>query len=74
MADAIDTIYLVEASAELRIAQKNLLCGEDAQMTETEAGWHSYSKYGGRPIVWTQTKQGVPQGTIHYTHALSNCI
>lgn len=67
MANAIDTIYLVEASAELRIAQKNLLCGEDAQMTETESGWHSYSKYDGRPLVWAQTTQAVPHGTNHHT-------
>lgn len=63
MANAIDTIYMVEASSELRVAQKNLLCGEDAELTETEAGWHSYSKYGGRPIVWTQTMKAIPHGT-----------
>ncbi|CAN8097274.1 unnamed protein product [Discula destructiva] len=62
MANAIDAIYLVEASSELRVAQKNLLCGQDAQMTETESGWHSYSKYGGRPIVWTQTVKSLPPG------------
>ncbi|KAJ4425031.1 hypothetical protein N0V82_000313 [Gnomoniopsis sp. IMI 355080] len=62
MANAIDAIYMVEASSELRVAQKNLLCGEDAQMNETKAGWHSYSKYGGRPVVWTQTTKSIPHG------------
>lgn len=64
MANAIDAIYMVEASSELRVAQKNLLCGEDAQMNETKAGWHSYSKYGGRPVVWTQTTKSIPHGMI----------
>lgn len=64
MANAIDTIYMVEASSELRVAQKNLLCGEDASMTETERGWHGYSKYGRQAVVWTQTMKSVPQGKI----------
>lgn len=63
MANAIDAIYMVEASSKLRVAQKNLLCGEDAPMTESKAGWHSTSKYGGLPIVWTQTIRSIPQGT-----------
>lgn len=32
-------------------------------MTESKAGWHSTSKYGGLPIVWTQTIRSIPQGT-----------
>lgn len=61
MANAIDAIYMVEASSELRVAQKNLLCGEDASTTESKVGWHSTSKYGGLPIVWTQTIRSIPQ-------------
>lgn len=63
MANAIDAIYMVEASSELRVAQKNLLCGEDAHMGESKVGWHSISKYGSFPIVWTQTIKSIPQGT-----------
>lgn len=61
MVSSIDTIYMVEASPELRIAQKNLLCGEDAPLTESKVGYHSTSKYANLPIVWTETIQAVPK-------------
>lgn len=60
LASAIDTVYMVEASAELRLAQKNLLCGEDAVMTESKIGWHSTSKYSGLPVVWTDSIKAIP--------------
>lgn len=59
MAEAVDTIYLVEASAHLREIQKNLLCGADASLTESETGWHSICKHTGRPIIWTETIQSI---------------
>ncbi|XXG96579.1 hypothetical protein Hte_002866 [Hypoxylon texense] len=65
MASSIDTVYMVEASAELRTAQKNLLCGEDAAMTESKIGWHSTSKYSGLPIVWTDSIKAIPQNPSH---------
>ena len=61
MATAVDTIHLVEASAHLREAQKNLLCGPNAKLTESETGWHSICKHTGRPIIWTETIQSVPK-------------
>ncbi|OTB18021.1 hypothetical protein K445DRAFT_365028 [Daldinia sp. EC12] len=61
MASSIETIYMVEASKELRTAQKNLLCGEDAVMAESKIGWHSTSKYNGLPIVWTDSIKSIPQ-------------
>ncbi|KAI1374592.1 DUF185-domain-containing protein [Hypoxylon crocopeplum] len=61
MASSIDTVYMVEASNELRVAQKNLLCGEDAVMTESEIGWQSTSKYSGLPIIWTDSIKAIPQ-------------
>ncbi|PSS03782.1 S-adenosyl-L-methionine-dependent methyltransferase [Coniella lustricola] len=61
MASAIDAIYMVEASSELRLAQKNLLCGEDAHMSESKVGWHSVTRYGSFPIVWAQTIKSIPQ-------------
>ncbi|KAI1384617.1 DUF185-domain-containing protein [Hypoxylon trugodes] len=61
MASSIETIYLVEASKELRTTQKNLLCGEDAVTTESKIGWHSTSKYSGLPIVWTDSIKAIPQ-------------
>ncbi|OTB08404.1 hypothetical protein M426DRAFT_317025 [Hypoxylon sp. CI-4A] len=61
MASSIHTVYMVEASKELRTAQKNLLCGEDAVMTESKIGWHSTSKYSGVPIVWTDSIKAIPQ-------------
>lgn len=61
MASSIETVYMVEASAELRTAQKTLLCGEDAVLTESKIGWHSTSKYSGLPIVWTDSIKSIPQ-------------
>lgn len=61
MVASIDAIYMVEASPELREAQKKLLCGEDAQLTESKIGFHSTSKYSNLPIVWTETIQSVPR-------------
>ncbi|KAH8653350.1 DUF185 domain-containing protein [Xylariales sp. PMI_506] len=61
MASAIDAVYMVEASPELRVAQKNLLCGEGAPMTESKAGYHSTSKYSDLPIVWSETIKSIPQ-------------
>lgn len=60
MAQSIDAIYMVEASAELRMAQKNLLCGKDAPMTESKVGYHSICKYTSLPIVWTETIKSIP--------------
>jgi NADH dehydrogenase [ubiquinone] 1 alpha subcomplex assembly factor 7 len=62
MASAIDAVYMVEASAELRTAQKNLLCGQDQAMTESKLGWQSTSKHGNLPIHWTDTIKAVPAG------------
>lgn len=62
MANAIDVVYMVEASSELRITQKNLLCGQDRQMTESKSGYHSTCRYGDLPIVWTETVRSIPQG------------
>ncbi|KAL1874299.1 hypothetical protein Daus18300_003663 [Diaporthe australafricana] len=61
MANAIDAIYMVEASSELRVTQKNLLCGEDRQMTESKSGYHSTCRYADLPIVWTETVRSIPQ-------------
>lgn len=62
MRDSIDAIYMVEASPELREAQKRLLCGEDAPMTESKVGYHSVCKYNALPIVWTETIKSIPIG------------
>ncbi|KAI1212286.1 DUF185-domain-containing protein [Annulohypoxylon truncatum] len=61
MSSSIETVYMVEASKELRTTQKNLLCGEDAVMTESKIGWHSTCKYSGLPIVWTDSIKAIPQ-------------
>ncbi|KAL1880484.1 hypothetical protein VTK73DRAFT_5871 [Phialemonium thermophilum] len=62
MAQAIDAIYMVEASPELRMTQKTLLCGEDAPMTESKVGYHSICKSTSLPIVWTETIKSIPLG------------
>ncbi|KAI0389861.1 DUF185 domain-containing protein [Xylariaceae sp. FL0594] len=61
MASAIDAVYMVEASNELRVAQKNLLCGKDAAMRESKVGWHSTCKYSDMPIVWSDSIKAIPQ-------------
>ncbi|KAK4465726.1 putative S-adenosyl-L-methionine-dependent methyltransferase-domain-containing protein [Cladorrhinum samala] len=61
MSNSIDAIYMVEASPELRAAQKKLLCGPDAPMTESKVGYHSVCKYNSIPIVWTETIKSIPQ-------------
>lgn len=73
MASAIDAVYMVEASSELRVAQKNLLCGLDASMNESKVGWHSTSKYRGLPIVWTQTIRSIPHGR-RYPSTARDCF
>ncbi|OLN81550.1 NADH dehydrogenase [ubiquinone] complex I, assembly factor 7 [Colletotrichum chlorophyti] len=60
LAQSIDAIYMVEASPQLRVAQKNLLCGPDAPMTESKVGYHSVCKSTSLPIVWTETIKSIP--------------
>ncbi|KAL0930769.1 DUF185 domain-containing protein [Colletotrichum truncatum] len=61
LALSIDAIYMVEASPQLREAQRNLLCGPDAPLTESKVGYHSVCKYTNLPIVWTETIQSIPR-------------
>ncbi|KAL6894952.1 S-adenosyl-L-methionine-dependent methyltransferase [Trichoderma evansii] len=60
MANSIESVFMVEASRELRETQKKRLCGPDAPSTESNAGCHSPSKYGATPIVWTETIKSIP--------------
>lgn len=62
MANSIDTVYMVEASPELRDTQKKLLCGPDASSTDSKTGFQSSSKYNGKTIVWTDTIKSIPIG------------
>ncbi|CAG8962117.1 hypothetical protein HYFRA_00005160 [Hymenoscyphus fraxineus] len=59
MVDAIEAVYMVEASPALRESQKQLLCG-DNEMVETEIGWRCISKYADIPIIWTENIRFVP--------------
>ncbi|OAA58048.1 DUF185 domain containing protein [Niveomyces insectorum RCEF 264] len=61
LAKSIDAVYLVEASAQLRDTQKELLCGPNATLTESKTGYHGVSARIGLPIVWTETIQAVPK-------------
>ena len=62
MASSIDTIYMVEASPNLRMVQKNLLCGENAPMKESKLGSYSMCKHMHVPIVWTESVRSIPHG------------
>ena len=73
MAPAIDAIYMVEASAHLRNVQKNLLCGPDAQVSESKVGYHSVCKHTEIPIVWTQTIESIPKGMVLSCHIWDLC-
>jgi NADH dehydrogenase [ubiquinone] 1 alpha subcomplex assembly factor 7 len=59
MAESIEAVYLVEASPDLREAQRHLLCG-DAPMVETSIGHQCISKYANLPIIWTDNIRFVP--------------
>ncbi|EFW98946.1 duf185 domain containing protein [Grosmannia clavigera kw1407] len=61
LAQSIESVYMVEASPQLRLAQKTLLCGHDVALTESSLGYHGVSKHGSLPIVWTETIQSIPQ-------------
>ena len=50
---AIDSVSLVEASSNLREAQRKLLCG-DNPFEDTPNGQKSISKYSGIPIEWVE--------------------
>ncbi|KAF2422751.1 DUF185-domain-containing protein [Tothia fuscella] len=63
LANAIVTIYMVEASKPLREAQHKLLCG-DAALKEIDLGFQSQSKYSGaQRIVWCEDMKFVPKDT-----------
>jgi NADH dehydrogenase [ubiquinone] 1 alpha subcomplex assembly factor 7 len=66
MASSIEAVYLVEASPDLREAQRKLLCG-DAPMTEIDIGYKSISKYANLPIIWTENIRFVPCGKSVHT-------
>ncbi|KAI5809118.1 S-adenosyl-L-methionine-dependent methyltransferase [Peziza echinospora] len=66
MARAVEKVYLVEASPELRDRQRRLLCGEDAVMEEWSGGFRAKSeKYPGygKPleIVWFEDVRLLPK-------------
>ncbi|KAI9688738.1 MAG: hypothetical protein M1822_001095 [Bathelium mastoideum] len=61
LASAIESVYLVEASASLREAQKQLLCG-DAAMRETENGFQSTSRHSDQlKVTWCEDVRFVPK-------------
>ena len=71
MANSIDAVYMVEASRELQDTQKNLLCGPDAQSTESNIGRQSTSsKYGNKPVIWTDSIKSIPIGKCGFATSL----
>jgi hypothetical protein len=74
MANSIESIVMVEASKELQVAQKNLLCGQDAVSTESDSGSTSVSKYGAKPITWTDSIKSIPIGTSHHQASAQPCL
>ncbi|PYI13407.1 DUF185-domain-containing protein [Aspergillus violaceofuscus CBS 115571] len=59
-ASSIEAIYLVEASSTLREVQKQLLCGDDAAMEETDIGHRSVCKYFDVPVIWVEDIRLLP--------------
>jgi len=74
MANSIDAVYMVEASPKLREAQKALLCGADAHMTESKVGYHSVCKYMSVPIVWTDTVKSIPNSKTLLPLSTALCL
>jgi len=74
IAKALERVYLVEASPQLRQAQKRLLCGDEAVLEGCEVGWKSRSKYGGVEIVWTESIRAVPMGEFKLPASDIICI
>ncbi|KAG6016751.1 hypothetical protein E4U43_003185 [Claviceps pusilla] len=61
MADSIEQVFMVEASPELRDAQKKILCGADAEFAQGESGLASSSgKHIGKPVVWAESLKSIP--------------
>lgn len=72
MADSIESVFMVEASPELRQTQKKLLCGTDAKSEDCEAGFQSVGKHLEKPVVWAESLKSIPIGElVVYVHALS---
>jgi hypothetical protein len=62
MADSIESVFMVEASPELRKTQQALLCGSDATLKDHQAGLGGIGKHLGRPIVWAESLKSIPIG------------
>ena len=71
MASSIESVFMVEASSELRAAQKKLLCAPDATFAESEVGQTSSDKYGGKPIIWSDSIKSIPIGQCHLLELIS---
>ncbi|ODA80487.1 hypothetical protein RJ55_03445 [Drechmeria coniospora] len=61
MANAVESIFMVEASRELREAQRRLLCEPVTPANVSEVGHGGTSKHLGKPIVWTETMKSIPK-------------
>ncbi|EMC92799.1 hypothetical protein BAUCODRAFT_27137 [Baudoinia panamericana UAMH 10762] len=63
LAKAIEAVYLVEASQNLRLAQHKLLCG-DTPLLRNDLGFESTSKHSkDLRIIWTEDIRFVPRTT-----------
>ncbi|KHO00854.1 DUF185 domain-containing protein [Metarhizium album ARSEF 1941] len=60
MRDSIESVFMVEASPELREKQKKLLCGSDTASEDCEAGFRSAEKYSGKPVIWAESLKSIP--------------
>ncbi|KFG83320.1 DUF185 domain-containing protein [Metarhizium anisopliae] len=60
MVDSIESVFMVEASPELREKQKTLLCGSDAPSEDCAAGFRSTGKHLGKPVVWAESLKSIP--------------
>lgn len=61
LAKALEAVYMVESSPNLRQAQHKLLCGRN-ELKEIDIGWESMSKYSpGLKIIWAEDMRLVPR-------------
>lgn len=63
MSQAVDEVCMVEASKELRLAQQRRLCGSDAPISTSEAGFRGTGKHLKKPVVWVDSIKSIPVGS-----------
>ena len=60
MANSIESIYMVEASPELKQTQQRLLCSPETDCTKDDSCQRGTSRHFEKPIVWVDSIKSIP--------------